>query len=277
MAQLAFTRAGAGEPLVLVHALGSSRRIWDPVLAALAERLDVIAVDLPGFGDSAPLPPRVEPTPAALAAAVAGLLDSLGVTTPHLAGNSLGGWVALELAALRRPASLTLLSPAGLWRGDTPMYCRVSLRATRWLARHAGGLLGALVNYRLGRALVLGQTHGHPIRITPENARAIVSTAGTCPGFEATLRATIRRRYLATVPIEAPTTVAYGTRDLVLLPWQSRHLDQLPGGTRVEALPACGHFPVADDPAAVIAVIRQTAARSTRSERGGWRPAAGTS
>jgi pimeloyl-ACP methyl ester carboxylesterase len=275
MAQLAFTRAGAGDPLVLVHALGSSRRTWEPVLAPLAEHFDVIAVDLPGFGASEPLPPGVEPTPAALAAAVGGLLDSLGVTTPHLAGNSLGGWVTLELAALRPAASLTLLSPAGLWRGDTPVYCRVSLRVTRWLARHAGALLGALVNYRLGRALVLGQTHGHPMRLAPENARAIVRTAGTCPGFEATLQATVRRRYLATVPIEAPTTVAFGTRDLVLLPWQSRHLDQLPAGTRVEALPACGHFPVPDDPRAVTAVIRQTAARSTRSDRGGRHPAAG--
>ena len=117
MPRLASTRSGTGETLVLLHALGLSRRVWDPVLPALAGHFDVIAVDLPGFGDSAPL--THEPTPAALAAAVAALLDELGVTSPHLAGNSLGGWVALELAGIRSAASLTLLSPAGLWRENT--------------------------------------------------------------------------------------------------------------------------------------------------------------
>ena len=122
-------------------------------MPALGESFDVIAVDLPGFGGSAAA--QVEPGPAALAAAVAGLLDELGITAPHLAGNSFGGWVALELAAIRPAASLTLLSPAGLWRRH-PLYCRASLRASRWLTRHAAGLLSRLVNYRLGRALVLG-------------------------------------------------------------------------------------------------------------------------
>ena len=120
------TRTGAGAPLVLLHGLGSSRHAWDPVIPALAEQFEVLAVDLPGFGDSEPLPPPVEPTPAALAAAVAGLLDDLGITAPHIAGNSLGGWVALELARIRPPASVTLLSPAGLWRGTR--------RCTAWPA-----------------------------------------------------------------------------------------------------------------------------------------------
>src|SRR5256885_16135486 len=56
----------------------------------------------------------------ALPISVAGLLDDLGIATPHVAGNSLGGWVALELAGIRPVASLTLLSPAGLWRGGAP-------------------------------------------------------------------------------------------------------------------------------------------------------------
>src|SRR3954447_12633135 len=136
---LTYTRIGSGQPLVLLHALGLSRSAWDPVVPALSQHFDVIAVDLPGFGASAPLPAQVEPTPAALAEAVAALLAELGVTTVHVAGNSLGGWVALELAALTPVASLTLLAPAGLWRDETPVYCRASLRATRWLAHHGGG------------------------------------------------------------------------------------------------------------------------------------------
>ena len=91
MTRLAFTRRGAGAPLVLLHGLGSSRRAWDPVVPALAERFDVLAVDLPGFGDSKPFPPQLEPLPAALAAAVDGLLENVGTEAPHLVGNSLGG------------------------------------------------------------------------------------------------------------------------------------------------------------------------------------------
>ena len=61
MTTLAFTRSGAGAPLVLLHGIGLSRHSWDPVIPALAGHFDVIAVDLPGFGDSEPLPPEVEP------------------------------------------------------------------------------------------------------------------------------------------------------------------------------------------------------------------------
>jgi pimeloyl-ACP methyl ester carboxylesterase len=268
MSSLSYTRSGAGVPLVLVHGIGLDRRSWDPVVPALARHFDVIAVDLPGFGDSAAGqagPGQAGPGqagPRALAEAVAGLLTELGITAPHLAGNSLGGWVALELAALRPVASLTLLSPAGLWRRHTPRYCRVSLRATRWLARHAAGPLSRLVRFRPGRVLVLGQTHGHPTRLTPGYARAAIRAMGTCPGFEATLAATARCRFLATTPIGAPVTLAFGSRDVLLLPGQSRHLDQLPPGTTAETLPGCGHIPMADDPGAVAELITRTAARA---------------
>jgi pimeloyl-ACP methyl ester carboxylesterase len=276
MPPLAVTRSGTGAPLVLLHGIGSSRRAWDPVLPALAARFDVIAVDLPGFGDSAPLYGQAEVPPARLAESVADLLDDLGVTAPHLAGNSLGGWVALELAARRPVASLTLLSPAGLWPGNSPQYGLVSLRASRWLARHATAPLSRLVRYRLGRILLLGQTHGRPARLTAEYARAAVETLGRCPGFEAALAGTARRRYLAATPITAPVTVAFGSRDRLLLRG-SRHLGQLPPHTQAEALPGCGHVPMADDPAAVAALITRTATRAaepTTSPRSSSPPAA---
>jgi pimeloyl-ACP methyl ester carboxylesterase len=259
---LTSTRIGSGQPLVLLHALGLSRSAWDPVVPALSQHFDVIAVDLPGFGASAPLPPHVEPTPATLAEAVAALLAELGVTTAHVAGNSLGGWVALELAALTPVASLTLLAPAGLWRDETPLYCRASLRATRWLARHGGRPLAGLVGTRLGRALVFAQSVGHPTRLAPDSAVTSVHEIGESPGFDAVFDATLHRRYSRTLPIDAPVTVAFGSRDHVLLKRQSRHLDELPAHTTVVELSGCGHLPMSDDPAAVSELILSTARKA---------------
>jgi pimeloyl-ACP methyl ester carboxylesterase len=261
MTALAFARRGAGAPLVLLHGIGSARQAWDPVIEELAERFDVIAVDLPGFGGSSPLPADIEPHPAALAAAVASFLDEMTIATPHIAGNSLGGWVALELAGIRPVASLALLSPAGLWRGKTPLYDRISLRATRWFAKNGTGLLCRLMKYRLARILVLGQSHGQPARIDPDYARMAIRAMGTSPGFDATMKATDSRCYLSGPPIEAPVTVAFGARDLILLPHLSRHLDELPPGTQVETLPGCGHVPMADTPRAVVTFITAAAGR----------------
>jgi pimeloyl-ACP methyl ester carboxylesterase len=256
-AGLAYTRTGTrGRPvLVLLHALGSTRHVWDPVVRLLTDRYDVIAVDLPGFGESPGLPDDVEPHPAAIAAAVDRFLDDLGVAEPHLVGNSLGGWIALELAEVRPTTSVTLLSPAGLWRRNTPAYCRISLRMTRWLARHAERLLCWLVTFRVGRFLVLAQTHGRPLQATPEQAQASIRALGRASGFDAALRATLHRRYVAHAPITSPVTLAFGGRDVLLLRRQSRHLDELPGGTLMRQLPRCGHLPITDDPPLVAALI----------------------
>ena len=109
-------REGEGQPLALLHGIGSRWQMWRPVLPALAAEHDVVALDLPGFGAS-PMPPAGTPAGVdSLCALVADFLDELGLDRPHLAGNSLGGLIALELArrgrarsvcAISRPASLT--------------------------------------------------------------------------------------------------------------------------------------------------------------------------
>ena len=260
MSALAYTRTGTGEPLVLLHGIGMSRGVWNPVIATLAQSFDVIAVDLPGFGaSSAVAVPAYDP--ATIAASVAEFLDHLGISAPHLVGNSLGGWTAFELAAVRPAASVTALSPAGLWRKDAPLYCRVSLRASWWLARRLGRPLSRLVSTRLGRILVLGQTHGRPARMSPDDARRAIRDMASAPGFEPALGATTHRRYVSHAPIDCPVTIAFGSRDWLLRPRQSRHLEELPAHTRIEALPRCGHVPMADDPAAVSALISSGASR----------------
>ncbi|MGB7685075.1 MAG: alpha/beta fold hydrolase, partial [Solirubrobacterales bacterium] len=107
---------GGREPLLLIHGLGGSKRVWDPVVDLLSAEREVIVLDMPGFGDAEQLPPEVEPTAANLAAALHEQCVALGVERPHVAGNSLGAWVGLEMGRAGWATSVTALSPAGLWR-----------------------------------------------------------------------------------------------------------------------------------------------------------------
>lgn len=257
-ANVVMRRAGCGAPVVLLHALGCDSRSWKPIIPALSEHFTVIAVDVPGFGSSPPLSTQQEPTPAALAEAIAVALDQAGIDTPHVVGNSIGGWIALEFARIRPVATLTLLAPAGMWPGRTPWYCHVSLRITRWLTQHLHRPLKGLAQYRLGRVLMLGQTHGHPMRTSVQYAVDAIDAMGSCPGFAATLRATRHRRYQSTPALPAqlpPTTVAFGSRDLLLLRRSWRRTDELPIRTTERGLRGCGHLPMADDPAGVVDLI----------------------
>ena len=112
-------RGGSGEPLVLVHGIGHTWRGWKPMLPTLERSFDVLAVDLPGMGYSAPLPAGTPPTAEALADAVEQAMDDAGFETAHIVGNSLGGYVALQLASRGRARTVVALAPAGGWaRGD---------------------------------------------------------------------------------------------------------------------------------------------------------------
>ncbi|HET7589179.1 MAG TPA: alpha/beta fold hydrolase, partial [Solirubrobacterales bacterium] len=151
MTLLSHVRRGAGEPLLLIHGLGGARVVWEPVLDQLAAERDAIAVDMPGFGASPPLPAGVEPTPRALAAALAGFLDALGIERAHVAGNSLGGWVAIELARQGRARSVTGVCSAGFWR--RPLGPRAS--RARDLGRVLSPLAGLAVRSARVRQLLL--------------------------------------------------------------------------------------------------------------------------
>src|SRR4029450_10529935 len=101
----------AGAPLVLLHGIGESAVGWQPIHQALSDHYDVIAFDLPGFGRSPALPPGIAPTAAALADAIEDQLDRLGVARFHVAGESLGARVALELATRGRALSGIRIAP----------------------------------------------------------------------------------------------------------------------------------------------------------------------
>src|SRR5437867_3114573 len=109
---LAYERHGSGDPLVLVHGVTHRRQAWYPVLDELAEQREVVLVDLPGHGQSPPFVTHGLSVKDALRRDFEGFLDELGLDDPHIAGNSLGGLVALHAGANGRARSVTALSPA---------------------------------------------------------------------------------------------------------------------------------------------------------------------
>src|SRR5918999_3819417 len=110
-------RGGEGTPLVLLHGFTGSWRIWELVLPALERRHDVLAPTLPGHAGGPPL--EAELGHATIPDAIERAMDAAGFDTAHIVGNSLGGYVALQLAARGRARSVVALAPAGGWaQGD---------------------------------------------------------------------------------------------------------------------------------------------------------------
>ncbi len=168
---IAYERAGAGEPLLLLHGIGHHRQAWDPVLKILAAEHDVIAVDLPGFGASPALPDGLAYHLSTVVQALDGLCEALEIERPHVAGNSLGGLLALELGREKLVRSVTALSPGGFWSAAERRYAFGTLLAMRQGAR----LLPLPVIERLstsvaGRATLTSTIYARPWRRSPEAA-----------------------------------------------------------------------------------------------------------
>jgi pimeloyl-ACP methyl ester carboxylesterase len=258
---LAYDRQGSGPPLLLVHGIGSRRGVWDPVVPLLSAERETIALDLPGFGDSPPLPAGVEPTVDALTDAVAGLARELGLERPHVAGNSLGGGIALELARRGAVASATALSPIGFWSDPERAYGAATLRFSRFMARHAGQALQRMVGSPAGRTIALGTYYGHPLRRDAAAARADLENLGRSPGFEATLPCTRRHRFHDGEQLRGvPVTIGWGTRDRLLIPKQAERARAALPSARHVPLPGCGHIPMSDDPEGVATLILEASA-----------------
>jgi pimeloyl-ACP methyl ester carboxylesterase len=245
----AYERRGEGEPLVLIHGIGSQWQVWTPVLDALARERDVIALDLPGFGDSPVLDRR--PTPEALADAVAAFLDELGVAEAHAAGNSLGGGIALELGRAGRARSVTALSPIGFWNDREWVYARASLRGAVTFSRAARPLLPFLLRPAAGRTLALAQFMARPWLLPTEDAIRAVENLATSPGFDPTLDAMDGWRFQRGEEVRCPVTVAWAQRDWLLIPRQANRVRRALPDARHVMLRGCGHVPMTDDPGQV--------------------------
>ena len=241
---LGLTRDGSGPPLVLLHGLGAHRGVWNPVIPFLRGEREVFAFDLPGFGDSPPLAGPA--TPARLAESITSELDRLGVESAAVAGNSLGGWVAMEMALAGKAENATAIAPAGLWRA--PLVAKPTIGQK--FAKAFYPLMPALTRLDfLRRGLLTTQT-AFPARIPREDVLMLLQRYAKAKGLKSANDAMRAAHFTRLADITVPVTLVWCERDrLIARP------RQLPGQVHEAILYNCGHLPMWDDPAAVAAAI----------------------
>lgn len=276
LSELSYTRKGSGEPLVLIHGIGHRRQAWDPVFETLAQSYDVIAVDLAGFGESPAYPLRAAYDMDNACDNLSDNFAAWGVDRPHVVGNSLGGAIALELGARGLARSVTALSPAGFFGGVNRLQTLVLLVLLRVTSQLPASVLRSVSRSAAGRRLAGSSLYVHPERFTAAQVYGDALALKHCHGFERTIVKGVT--YSFREHLDVPTTIAWGTRDLIL-PYSSSAIAQerLPEARHV-ALPHCGHVPMIDDPALVVRVVQNTTAEvdagmtsGTPTLTGAWR------
>jgi pimeloyl-ACP methyl ester carboxylesterase len=240
--------------LILLHGIGMSHAAWSPVTPYLCATRRVVAFDIAGFGRTPALPHGTDPTIANLAAGLARSLDELGIEAPvDMAGNSLGGTIALEAAAHGIAKSVVAISPAGLWRAHPPRHVKHVFRALRLAATHVtNGMKMAMQVPWLREILLTVPLSAGSARMPAREARRAIDDLAGSTAFEETFEHT--RAPFFRPHIKVPVTVAFGDRDGIL-PRRSRWREGLPAHTTWVDRPRWGHVPMWVDPTFVAELI----------------------
>jgi pimeloyl-ACP methyl ester carboxylesterase len=258
---LAVEESGEGDPLVLVHGLATTRHIWDMVTPELSRTRRVVTLDVPGFGESAPVGPGFELE--SVAERIARGLAARGVRAPFdLLGHSLGAGVALTLAAAR-PQSvrrLILAAPAGLWDVAWPASVVLAASADTLLAIRRK--LGPLTDLRWGRRLLLGFAAADGGGIAPTQARLMIdASAGaqrTSTALAAITRADLRPLLRRTA---APLGVIWGAEDRTIPPRNVALVRRVRSDAQVVMVERAGHVPMVERPKAFVIAVETLLAR----------------
>lgn len=259
---LAYERYGSGPPLVLLHGVGHRRQAWGAVLGRLTPHRDVIMVDLPGHGESPPLTLAGRPVLDAMLAEVTRLLDELGLDRPHVAGNSLGGRLALEAGVRGRAATVTALSPAGFWRNRGEIaYDRAVFKIMEFAGARTQRFAPALVRSTAGRAILYGAIVSRPSRMTPQQALGDTTAFLAATDALHVILAGMTN-FTGAMPAGVPVMIAWGTRDRLLFPGQARVAKAYLPQALLVPLPGCGHVPMTDDPPLVADVLLRGSGRA---------------
>lgn len=263
-------RGGSGEPLVLIHGGGGTRRLWRTTIPLLEERHDVLAVTLTGHFGGREWPAGAEPGIEALVDGVERDMDAAGFETAHLAGGSVGSLVAFELARRGRARSVVAIAPAGGWEQGS-----IEARRVAWIyrllvegARRFGRLAPAVATRPRLRRLAVWHHFAHAERMSPDDFVHLVAGAAGISRFGEAIAAFARSPGLERAgELRCPVLLAFPEKDHILP--RRRYGGRLIAGiphAEVVDLPGTGHAAMVDDPELVARTILDFTARHADSE-----------
>jgi len=267
-------RTGSGRPLLLVHGLGSSHRNWDPILAELAVKHEVVAVDLPGHGETPPL---------AMPTTIASLADELqrfvleeDLDGIDLVGSSMGARLVLEMARRGHTGRVVALDPGGFWTDREVRVFGISIGASVALVRAISPALPLLVANRITRSILLAQFSVAPWRLPRDLVLTELRGFTTAPSLDAALDDLVHGARQQSAPagsIANRVVIGWGRNDRVALPRQARRAQAAFPDAELHWFDHCGHFPHWDQPEQAAALILSTMERRAAHEGSADAPA----
>lgn len=257
--KLSIKTHGSGPVMVLIHGMGSAATAWQPIIPRLSPLYRLVTVDLPGHGKTA-FSPIQKMDPESLANLVLENLHQIGIDQFHLVGNSLGGWVSLEMAYQNSAAikSITALAPAGLWL--TPFTSRYPGEvALRFMASGVDRLAPSLLNFtwakRIGFETVSPRWKSLSYELCLDATNAMAAATGYFPAWDAMLG----KRFDKEIDPKIPITIIFGDTDHTLPAKTCQERTLAPNHAKWIVLSETGHAPMWDSPDEVIAEILTTA------------------
>lgn len=260
MQRLHTTKSGSGDPLVLIHGMGSSSTAFKPIRPLLEKKFLVIAIDLPGHGETPMIKGRAM-DPHSLALNVFDELSEQGIDRFHLAGNSLGGWVSLEMASSKpeRVRSLTGLAPAGLWLN--PYNARYPGTAlARFLARYTHKFAPTALHFEAARKLGFWDVSPRWRELSYEICLDATIAMGKADGYYPAWDGMLMKRFDGKIPEHVPVTIIFGDTDRTLPATTCQERSVAPQHAKWIIFPDTGHAPMWDSPLDVANAIVETAA-----------------
>ncbi len=266
-----YIRRGAGKPLLLIHGIGGSWRSWQTIIDDLALEREVIAVDLPGHGDTPAL--NGETTIATLADAVTEFLGENNLTGVDVVGSSMGARLVLELA--RRGGvvgGVVSLDPGGFWQGWQIPYFYHSINLSIKLVRALQPVMPQITRNVVARSILFAQFSPGPWRIAPQVALDEMRSFAASPVFDELLYNLAYGEEQKGAPknsIKNPLVIGWGRRDLVCFPSQAKlALEKFPDA-QLHWFDRCGHFPQWDRPAETTRLILDGLSQNEIAATGG--------
>jgi pimeloyl-ACP methyl ester carboxylesterase len=242
------------EDIVLIHGMGSASTAWQLLIPPLRQHFRIITVDLPGHGKT-PYRDGMAMDPVSLADMVNQSVSKVS-NSFHVVGNSLGGWIALELAAHfgERVRTLTALAPAGMW--INPFQRRYPATAfLRMFAKSTRIFTPLFLHFEWARSLgfstVSPRWREFSYRLAMDAVRAMTDSTGYYPAFNGMLM----KRFESEIPDSIPVTIIFGDSDNTLPARSCQERSLAPDHARWVTLAETGHAPMWDSVNEVMAEL----------------------